>query len=156
MSRTAYVVFLVLTAAWILAAERLYGGATGFTLKLAIVWWALVVMAIAAGYYIVQEAPAARVTGWLRRDLAWNGLLLAVLLYAILDGTAAFPTLGLAGAGWIGFAAALLHPVLVDGAHLRHHRRDPAGSPVPQYVPPTCFLVDWTLAAIVLVALLAL
>jgi hypothetical protein len=56
----------------------------------------------------------------------------------------------------VAFGAALLHPVLVDRAHHRHHREDPAGSPVPQYLPPACMWIDWTVAGLVLLGILLL
>ncbi len=154
MIRRSYLAFLLLTLAWLAAGTRIYGRYYGFDLATAIVWWGLLVMLVAAGYYVVQEAPAARVSGWLKRDLAVNTALFVALLYAILDGVNGYRWLGLRGAGWIAFGAALLHPVLVDRPHQRHHRDDPAGSPVPQYVPPACLWIDWTLAALVLVGML--
>ena len=156
MIRRAYLSFLLLTVLWLAAGVGIYGRAQGFDPVTSIVWWGLLVMLVAAGYYLVQEAPAARVSGWLKRDLAINTALFLVLLYAILDGVNGYRWLGLRGAGWIAFAAAVLHPVLVDRPHHRRHRDDPAGSPVPQYVPPACLWIDWTLAALVLGGMLVL
>lgn len=150
MTRRAYLAFLVLTLVWLMAGVQLYGRSYGFDLARALVWWGLLVMFLASGYYVIQEAPAARVSGWLRRDLGINAVLLLVLLFAILDGVSGNRWLGLRGAAWIAFGAALLHPILVDRPHGRHHRDDPAGSPVPQYVPPVCLWIDWTVAALVL------
>lgn len=146
MSRRAYGGFLLLTLAWLAAAALVYGARY---LDEAIVWWGLLVMLVAAGYYLIQEAPAARVTGWLRRDLAINALLFLALLFAILDGSFRFPVLGLRAAGWTAFAAAALHPLLVDLPHRRHHAVAPDLSPVPMYVPPACLWIDWTLAVLV-------
>jgi hypothetical protein len=148
--RRAYLSFLLLTLAWLVAGVVVYDRAYGFHLAKASIWWALLIMLIAAGYYLIQELPAARVSGWLRRDLAINALLFLILLATILDGINGHVLLGLEGAGWVAFGAALLHPVLVDRAHHRHHRDDPAGSPVPQYLPPACWWIDWTVALLVL------
>ncbi|MGH7571243.1 MAG: hypothetical protein ACREMK_05310 [Gemmatimonadota bacterium] len=156
MIRRSYVVFLLLTVAWLVASVQVYGRSYAFDLTAALVWWGLLVMLLAAGYYLIEEAPAARVTGWLKRDLAINTILFLILLFAILDGINGHRWLGLRGAGGIAFGAALLHPVLVDRPHLRHHRHDPAGSPVPQYVPPVCVWIDWTLAGLVLGGMLLL
>ena len=153
MIRRAYLAFLLLTVAWLMAGVVVYDRAYGFHLAKASIWWGLVIMLIAAGYYLIQEAPAARVSGWLRRDLAINAVLFLVLLATILDGVNGHVRLGLEGAGWVAFGTALLHPALVDRAHHRHHREDPAGSPVPQYVPPACVWIDWTLALLVLLGI---
>lgn len=150
MIRRSYLAFLLLTLVWLVAGVHLYGRSYGFDLARALVWWGLLVMLLAAGYYVIQVAPAARVTGWLERDLAINTALFLALLFAILDGLNGHRWLGVGGAGWIAFGAAVLHPVLVDRPHHRRHREDPAGSPVPQYVPPACLWIDWTLAALVL------
>lgn len=156
MTRRPYLAFLVLTVAWGTASVSLYDRSYGFDLAAALVWWGLLVMLVASGYYVIQDAPAAPVSGWLERDLAINTVLFLVLLFAILDGLNGHRWLGVGGAGWIAFGAALFHPVLVDRPHHRHHREDPAGSPVPQYVPPACLLIDWTLAALVLAGMLLL
>lgn len=150
MSQRSYTVFLALTVAWLLAATRLYGGAYGFSLVVALVWWTLLVMLVATGAYVILDAPAARVTGWLRRDLALNAVGFLIVLFVLMDGIHGFRHLGLDGAGWIAFAVAALHPVAVDWPHRRHHADDPAGSPVPQYVPGPCVAIDWTLAGFVL------
>ena len=156
MSRRAYGAFLVLTAAWVAAAAWLYPAPYGWFVAGAIIWWGLLVMLIATGYYLIQEAPAARVTGWIRRDLAINLLLFLALLAAALEGLGGYRRFSLRAVGWIAFAAAVVHPIAVDWPHRRHHRLDPAGSPVPQYVPPACFAIDFTLAALVIAALLVL
>lgn len=156
MIRRAYLGFLLLTLVWLAAGIGVYGRFYGFDVATAIVWWGLLVMLMAAAYYLIQEAPAARVSGWLRRDLAVNAVLLAVLLFAILDGVNRYRWLGLRGAGWVAFGAAFLHPLLVDRPHQRRHREDPAGSPVPQYVPPACLWIDWTLAGLVVLGILLL
>jgi hypothetical protein len=156
LSRRAYAAYLLLTTAWIAASAILYPFPYGYFVAGAIIWWGLVTMVIATGYYVIQEAPAARVTGWLRRDLAVNGILLLALLAAMMEGLGGYRRLSLQGVGWIAFAAAVIHPIAVDWPHRRHHRADPAGSPVPQYVPPACFWVDGTVAALVLIALLIL
>ena len=56
----------------------------------------------------------------------------------------------------IAFLVAFVHPVLVDQPHANHHREDPAGSPVPQYLPPACAWIDWLTAALLLGALFLL
>lgn len=156
MSGRGYVSFLLLTIAWLAGSIILYDAAYLYHLGSAIVWWGLIVMTLATGYYLIQEAPAARVTGWLRRDFALNLVLFLALLFAILDAASRFQILGLRTAGWTALAAAAIHPIAVDWPHLRHHRADPAGSPVPQYIPPACIAIDWTLAVILLGGLLLL
>jgi hypothetical protein len=156
VSRRAYGAFVVLTAAWLAASAWLYPIPYGWFVAGAIVWWGLLVMLIATSYYLIQEAPAARVTGWIRRDLAINLILFLALLAAALEGLGGYQRLSLSVVGWIAFAAAVIHPVAVDLPHRRHHRLDPAGSPVPQYVPPACIWIDFTVAALLLVALLVL
>lgn len=153
MSRRAHFMFLLLTVAWLTAAVHFHGNVFGFGLASALVWWGLIVMTIATGYYLIQVAPAARVTAWLKRDFAINLVLFLVLLLTILEAINRFQWLGMRAAGWIVFTAAALHPLAVDWPHLRHHRADPAGSPVPQYVPPACLAIDWTLAALLLIGL---
>ena len=113
-------------------------------------------MLMATAYYVMQEAPAARVTRWLRRDLALNALLFFVLAFALVDGIQGSIVLDLRVSGAIAFLVAFIHPVLVDQQHASHHREDPAGSPVPQYVPPACAWIDGITAALVLIALLLL
>jgi hypothetical protein len=156
LSRRAYVAYLLLTAAWLVAVAFLYPMPYPWFVANAIVWWGLVTMVIATGYYIIQEAPAARVTGWIRRDLVVNGVLLLALLCGMLEGLGGYRRLSLPSVGWIAFGTAVLHPITVDWPHLRHHRTDPAGSPIPQYVPPACFWIDGTIALLVLGALLVL
>lgn len=156
MSRRAYGAFLVLTVAWIAAAAYLYPAPHAWFIAGAIIWWGLIVMLVATGYYMIQEAPAARVTGWIRRDLAINLVLFLALLAAALEGLGGYRRLTLPGVGWVAWAAAILHPILVDRAHHRAHRADPESSPVPQYVPPACVWIDVTLAALVLFAILVL
>jgi hypothetical protein len=78
------------------------------------------------------------------------------LLFAILDATAAFHVIDVRIVGWIGFGAAAAHPIVVDWPHRKRHRNGLAGSPVPAYVPDACLAIDWTLAALVLAALLVL
>ena len=156
MSRRAYSAFLLLTAGWIAAAAWLYPAPYGWFVAGALVWWGILVMLIATGYYLIQEAPAARVTGWIRRDLAINLVLLLALLAAALEGLGGYRRLSLPAVGWIAFAAAIVHPIAVDWPHRRHHRLDPAGSPVPQYVPPACIWIDFSVAALVLLAVLIL
>ena len=107
-------------------------------------------------YYGIQEAPAARVTGWLKRDLAINFLLFLVVAFTLLDGIQGSIVLSLRASGAIAFLVAFVHPVLVDQPHARHHREDPAGSPVPQYLPPACLWIDWLTAALLLGALFLL
>lgn len=152
MSRRAFGAFLLLTAGWLAAGRWVYGSGVG----VAIVWWGLLVMWAAAAYYVIQEGPAAGVTRWLRRDFAVNVVIAVACLYALLDGANGFSRLGVAGAGWIALAAALVHPFAVDLAHRRRHAADPAGSPVPRYVPPACFWIDGTVAAGLVVALVTL
>ncbi len=151
-----YIVFLVLTLLWLGAAVVIYGNAYAYTVTSAIVWWALLVMLIATAYYVIQGAPAAQVIDWLRRDLIVNATIFLVLLFAILDASAGFRITNVRTAGWIGFAAAALHPIVVDWPHRKQHQGSLAGSPVPRYVPDACLAIDWTLAGLVLVALLVL
>jgi len=152
VSRRAFGAFLLLTAGWLTAGRWIYGSGLG----VAIVWWGLLVMWAAAAYYAIQEGPAAGVTRWLRRDFVVNVVIAVACLYALLDGANGFERLGVAGAGWIALSAALVHPFAVDLSHRRRHAIDPAGSPVPQYVPPACFWIDGTVAAGLVVALVAL
>lgn len=128
----------------------------GYTAARLAIWWALLVMLMATAYYAIQEAPAARVTRWLARDLAVNGFLFLVIAFTLLDGVQGSIVLDLRASGWIALVVALLHPAVTDRAHLLHHREDPAGSPVPQYVPPTCIWIDWTTAALAAAALFLL
>lgn len=153
MSKRAYGAFLVLTLTWTAASALAHDVPYGWLLANALIWWGLIVMAIAAAYYLIQEAPAARVTSWLQRDFAINLLLFLGLLFAIFDGVAGWRYLGLEAGGWIALVAAVVHPLAVDLTHKSHHETDPAGSPVPQYVPPACLWIDWTLAVIVAGAL---
>lgn len=153
MSKRAYGAFLLLTVGWIAVSVFAYEVPYRWLLAHALVWWGLVVMAVATGYYLIQEAPAARVTPWLKRDFVINLLLFLAVLFAILDGAAGWRYIGLDAGGWIAFGVAFLHPLAVDLPHKGHHELDPAGSPVPQYVPPACLWIDWTLAAILLAAL---
>ena len=157
MIRRAVLAFVVLTAAWLGAGIALAPGmAYGYTVARLSIWWGLLVMLMATAYYAIQEAPAARVTGWLRRDLAVNVLLFLVVAFALVDGIQGSIVLGLRAAGAIAFLVAFVHPVLVDQPHANHHREDPAGSPVPQYLPPACMWIDWLTAALLLGALLLL
>ncbi len=151
-----YAAFLSLTLLWLGAAVAVYGNAYAYTLTLAIIWWALLIMLIATAYYVIQDAPAARVIDWLRRDLIVNVVIFLVLLFAILDATAGFRVIDVRIAGWIGFGAAAVHPIVVDWPHRKQHRNSLAGSPVPGYVPDACLAIDWTLAGLVLAALLVL
>lgn len=156
MSRRAYGAFVLLTIGWLAAAAWLYPVPYGWFVAGAIIWWGLLVMLVATGYYAIQEAPAARVTGWIRRDLVVNLVLFLFLLAGILEGLGGYRRLSLEAVGWIAFAAAILHPLAVDRAHHRRLRRDPESSPIPQYVPPACFWIDGTVAALVLFALFVL
>ena len=155
MTRRAVLAFVVLTAAWLGAVVALAPGPdTAATAARLAIWWGLLVMLMATAYYVMQEAPAARVTRWLRRDLALNALLFFVLAFALVDGIQGSIVLSLRASGAIAFLAAFVHPVLVDQPHASHHRSDPAGSPIPQYMPPACMWIDGITAALVLVALL--
>lgn len=156
MGRRSYAVFLLLTVAWMAASALAYDVPYGWRMASAAIWWGLVVMVVATGYYMIQVAPAARVTPWLRRDFLVNAVLFLAIAFAILDGSNAWRYTSLRTAGWIALAAAALHPLVTDLPHKRHHEKDPAGSPVPQYVPPACLWIDWTLAALLLAALLLL
>lgn len=151
-----YLAFLGLTLLWLAAAAVVYGNAYAYTVTWVIVWWTLLIMLIATAYYVIQDAPAARVIDWLRRDLIVNAAIFLVLLFAILDATAGFRVIDVRIAGWIGFGAAVVHPVVVDWPHRKQHRNSLAGSPVPKYVPDACLAIDWTLAGLILAALLAL
>lgn len=155
MSRRAYGGFLLLTVGWLGWVHFGYSdpGAGGLSLSEALVWWGLVVMIVATGYYVIQDAPAARVSSWLRRDLLFNLVMLMALLGTMAEAAAGFPRMGVRGVGAVVFAVAAVHPVAVDWPHLRRHREDSAGSPVPQYVPPPCVWIDWTLAALMVIAL---
>ncbi len=156
MSRRAYGAYLFLTAAWLAAAALLYPVPYGWFVAGAVIWWVLLTMGVAAAYYVIQEAPAARVTGWIRRDMVVNTALLLAVMFAMLEGLGGYRRLSLTQVGWVAFAAAVIHPFAVDLPHRRHHRADPAGSPVPQYLPPACLWIDLTAAALVLFALLVL
>ena len=157
MIRTAVVAYVVLTIAWLATGVALTPGmAYGYTVARLSIWWALLVMLMATAYYGIQEAPAARVTGWIRRDLAINFGLFFLVAFTLLDGIQGSIVLGLRASGAIAFFAAFVHPVLVDQPHANHHRTDPAGSPVPQYLPPACLWIDWLTAALVLGALFLL
>lgn len=153
MSRRGFGAFLLLTVAWLAAARWVHGAADGPAIGTALVWWGLLVMWAAAAYYAIQEGPAARVTGWLARDFTINLAIATACLFALLDGAHGFEVLGVSGAGWIALAAAVAHPIAVDLPHHRHHADDPAGSPVPQYVPPACFWIDGAVAVGLVVAL---
>jgi len=155
--RRAVLGYVVLTAAWLAAGIALSPGmAYGYTVARLSIWWGLLVMLMATAYYAIQEWPAAWVTGWLKRDLAINVLLFLVVAFTLLDGIQGSIVLGLRASGAIAFLAAFVHPVLVDQPHAKHHREDPAGSPVPQYLPPACLWIDWLTAALLLVALFLL
>jgi hypothetical protein len=155
--RTAVVAYVVLTVAWLATGIALAPGmAYPYTVARLSIWWGLLVMLMATAYYAIQEAPAARVTGWIRRDLAINFALFLVVAFTLLDGIQGSIVLGLRASGAIAFFAAFVHPVLVDQPHANHHRADPAGSPVPQYLPPACLWIDWLTAALLLGALLLL
>lgn len=156
MTSRAYVAFLLLSAGWIAGAALAYEMPYGWRMAEAVIWWGLIVMAMATAYYLIQEAPAARAKAWLKRDSAVNAALLLAVLFAMLDGVAGWSRLGLDGAGWVALAAAFLHPLAVDLPHRSHHESDPAGSPVPRYVPPVCVWIDWTLAALLAGALFLL
>lgn len=156
MSRRAVGAFLLLTAGWLAAARWVYGAVGGEALGVALVWWGLLVMGAAAAYYAIQEGPASRVTAWLARDFAINAGVGVACLFALLDGANGFALLGPTGAGGIALAAAVVHPVAVDLPHRRHHAEDPAGSPVPRYVPPACVWIDLVVAIGVVVALVLL
>jgi hypothetical protein len=137
--RRAVLAYLVLTAAWLGVGIALVPG-------------------MAYGYTVARLSilPAARVSGWLRRDLAVNVLLFLVVAFALVDGIQGSIVLGLRSSGAIAFLVAFVHPVLVDQPHANHHRADPAGSPVPQYLPPACMWIDWLTAALLLGALFLL
>ena len=151
------VAFVVLTMAWLATGIALMPGmAYGYTVARLSIWWALLVMLMATAYYVMQEAPAARVTRWLRRDLAVNAALFFLVAFTLLDGIQGSIVLDLRASGAIAFFAAFVHPVLVDQPHANHHKADPAGSPVPQYIPPVCVWIDWLTAALVLGALFLL
>ncbi len=150
MVRRSYVVFLIVTAAWLAAAALAYPMPYGWYMASAAIWWGLVVMTIATGYYVIQVAPQAQRVRWLGRDFLVNAALLLVLLFAILDGSMGWRWLSLPAAGWIAFGASAIHPLAVDLPHKSHHDHDPAGSPVPRYLPPACLWIDWTTAALML------
>ena len=125
-----------------------------FHLARSLVWWGLIVMAIATAFYVIVDASRADV-GWIRRDLAVNVALLVVLLGVILDAASGFRVLNLRMAGWVAFVVATAHPLVAD---LPHRRRgsEPDGSPAPHYVPGACLAIDWALAALLLVGLFVL
>ena len=157
MIRRAVLAFLVLTAAWLGVGIALVPGMPyGHTVARLSIWWGLLVMLMATAYYAIQELPAARVSRWLRRDLVVNVLLFLVVAFALLDGIQGSIVLSLRASGAIAFLVAFVHPVLVDQPHASHHRADPAGSPVPQYLPPACMWIDWLTAALLLGALFLL
>lgn len=157
MIRRAVIYYIVLTVAWLAAGIALTPGvAYGYTVARLSIWWGLLVMLMATAYYAIQELPAARVTGWIKRDLAVNALLFFVVAFALLDGIQGSIVLDLRASGAIAFLVAFVHPVLVDQPHANHHRDDPAGSPVPQYLPPACLWIDWLTAALLVAALFLL
>lgn len=157
MTRRAVVAFVVLTMAWLATGIALMPGmAYGYTVARLSIWWGLLVMLMATAYYVMQEAPAARVTRWLRRDLAVNAALFFLVAFTLLDGIQGSIVLNLRSSGAIAFFVAFVHPVLVDQPHANHHKADSAGSPVPQYIPPVCVWIDWLTAALVLGALFLL
>ena len=157
MIRRSVVAFVVLTMAWLATGIALMPGmAYGYTVARLSIWWALLVMLMATAYYVMQEAPAARVTRWLRRDLAVNAALFFLVAFTLLDGIQGSIVFNLRSSGAIAFFVAFVHPVLVDQPHANHHKADPAGSPVPQYIPPVCLWIDWLTAALVLGALFLL
>ena len=157
MTGRSVLAFVVLTAAWLAAGVALSPGmAYGYTVARLSIWWGLLVMLMATAYYAIQEAPAARVTGWLKRDLAVNGALFLIVAFTLVDGIQGSIVLDLRASGAIAFFVAFVHPVLVDQPHAKHHREDPADSPVPQYVPPACVWIDWLTAALLLGALFLL
>lgn len=157
MIRRSVVAFVVLTMAWLATGIALMPGmAYGYTIARLSIWWGLLVMLMATAYYVMQEAPAARVTRWLRRDLAVNAALFFLVAFTLLDGIQGSIVLDLRSSGAIAFFVAFVHPVLVDQPHANHHKADPAGSPVPQYIPPVCVWIDWLTAALVLGALFLL
>ena len=157
MIRRAVLGYVVLTAAWLAAGVVLTPGmAYGYMVARLSIWWGLLVMLMATAYYGIQELPAARVTGWIRRDLTLNFTLFLLVAFTLLDGIQGSIVLGLRASGAIAFLVAFVHPVLVDQPHANHHRTDPAGSPVPQYLPPACMWIDWLTAALILGALFLL
>ena len=157
MIRRSVVAFVVLTMAWLATGIALMPGmAYGYTVARLSIWWGLLVMLMATAYYVMQEAPGARVTRWLRRDLAVNAALFFLVAFTLLDGIQGSIVLNLRSSGAIAFFVAFVHPVLVDQPHATHHKEDPAGSPVPQYIPPVCVWIDWLTAALVLGALFLL
>ncbi len=157
MVRRAVLYYVVLTMAWLAAGIALTPGmAYGYTLARLSIWWGLLVMLMATAYYGIQELPAARVTGWLKRDLAINALLFVLVAFTLLDGIQGSIVFSLRASGAIAFLAAFVHPVLVDQPHANHHREDPAGSPVPQYLPPACWWIDWLTAALIVGSLFLL
>ncbi len=157
MIRRAVLYYVVLTMAWLAAGIALTPGmAYGYTLARLSIWWGLLVMLMATAYYGIQELPAARVTGWLKRDLAINALLFVLVAFTLLDGIQGSIVFSLRASGAIAFLAAFVHPVLVDQPHANHHREDPAGSPVPQYLPPACWWIDWLTAALIVGSLFLL
>jgi hypothetical protein len=155
--RRAVLGYVVLTIAWLAAGIALTPGmAYGYTVARLSIWWGLLVMLMATAYYAIQELPAARVTGWIRRDLAINFALFLLVAFTLLDGIQGSIVFDLRVSGAIAFLAAFVHPVLVDQPHASHHRDDPAGSPVPQYLPPACLWIDWLTAVLLLGALFLL
>ena len=149
--------FLALTAGWLAAGALLApGDSLAPTLARLSIWWALLVMLMATAYYAIQEAPAARVTHWILRDLGVNVALFLVVAFTLLDGIQGSIVLDLRASGWIALVVSILHPAVTDRAHLKRHREDPASSPVPMYVPPACVWIDWTTAALTAVALVLL
>lgn len=157
MIRTAVLAYVVLTVIWLAVGIALAPGmAYGYTVARLSIWWGLLVMLMATAYYGIQELPAARVTGWIRRDLAINLILFAIVGFTLLDGIQGSVVFDLRASGAIAFLAAFVHPVLVDQPHAKHHREDPAGSPVPQYLPPACLWIDWLTAALLIGALFLL
>ena len=150
----AFLPFFVLTLAWFGGTVLLNRPVYPAHLYRSAIWWGLIVMTIAAALYAMLDAARPE-PGWVKRDVALNTLLFVALLAVMLDGLHGFRVLTLRQAGWIAFGAAAAHPLITD---LPHHRHARAGDeiPVPLYIPAVCLLVDWTLAALLLVVLVLL
>ena len=111
-------------------------------------------MLMATAYYVMQEAPAARVTRWLKRDLAVNAALFFLLAFTLLDGIQGSIVLDLRASGAI--ASSWRSSTLCSSTSRTPTTIGPIRrSPVPVR-PARSVWIDWLTAALVLGALFLL